>query len=386
MKISIITGSRAEFHILKNLIFALKKDKKIKTNLVVTGSHLSSFFGNTINEINDQKIKITSKIDLSIKKDQEKNIANSISLGVNSFSRLFKKNKPDLLLILGDRYEIFSAAISACVNRVPIVHIHGGERTAGLIDEGIRHSITKLSHIHFVSTNIYYNRVKQLGENKKFIFNVGSLGVEATKKTKLLNKNELEKVLNIKFQSKNIIVTFHSETLKTSLENKKNFKILLSALGNLKNTSIIFTMPNADLDFKMIVKEIKKFIKLNKNSYFFKSLGHKKYFSLCKQVDLMIGNSSSGIIEMPSFKKGTINIGDRQGGRVKADSIIDSKFNKKEIIKKINYVYSKKFGKILKKMKNPYEKKNTSKKILKIIKKINLKNILIKDFFDYKLR
>ena len=145
-------------------------------------------------------------------------------------------------------------------------------------------------------------------------------------------------------------------------------------------------MPNADLDFKMIVKEIKKFIKLNKNSYFFKSLGHKKYFSLCKQVDLMIGNSSSGIIEMPSFKKGTINIGDRQGGRVKADSIIDSKFNKKEIIKKINYVYSKKFGKILKKMKNPYEKKDTSKKILKIIKKINLKNILIKDFFDYKLR
>ena len=166
MKITIITGSRAEFHILKNLIFVLKKDKKIKINLVVTGSHLSSFFGNTINEINNQKIKINSKIDLLIKEDQEKNISNSISLGVNSFSRLFKKNKLNLLLILGDRYEIFSAAISACVNRVPIAHIHGGERTTGLIDEGIRHSIPKLSHIHFVSTNIYYNRVKQLEKTK----------------------------------------------------------------------------------------------------------------------------------------------------------------------------------------------------------------------------
>ena len=278
MKITIITGSRAEFHILKNLIFVLKKDKKIKTNLVVTGSHLSSFFGNTINEINNQKIKINSKIDLLIKEDQEKNISNSISLGVNSFSRLFKKNKPNLLLILGIDMKFFSAAISACVNRVPIAHIHGSERTTGLIDEGIRHSITKLSHIHFVSTNIYYNRVKQLGENKRFIFNVGSLGVEATKKTKLLNKNELEKVLNIKFQSKNIIVTFHSETLKTQLENKKNLKILLSALGNLKNTSIIFTMPNADLYFKMIVREIKKFIKFNKNSYFLNLLGIKNIF------------------------------------------------------------------------------------------------------------
>lgn len=386
MKIALVTGSRSEFYLLKGLILRLQKNKKFKLNLIVTGSHLSKFFGSTIHDIKKEKIRVNDKVNISIKGDREKDIAKSISIGVKSFSKKFNKFKPDLLIILGDRYEIYSAAIAACINKIPIAHIHGGEKTKGLIDEGIRHSITKHSHLHFVSTKTYFKRVQQLGENKKNIFNVGSLGVEAIKKEKLYLKKKIEKILKIRFDKKNILVTFHPETLENRRTNKNNFIKLLKALKKLKNTTIIFTMPNADVDFKTILKEIKKFVSSRKNAFFFKSLGHKKYFTLCKNVDLMIGNSSSGIIEMPSFRKATVNIGDRQGGRVRAQSVIDVDNNTNKILKSISYSYSKKFKKVLQKVKNPYDGENTSYKILKILQKIKLKNIIKKSFFDYKIQ
>ncbi len=386
MKIALVTGSRSEFYLLKGLILRLQKNKKFKLNLIVTGSHISKFFGSTINDIKKEKIKVNDKVNISIKGDREKDIAKSISIGVKSFSKKFNKFKPDLLIILGDRYEIYSAAIAACINKIPIAHIHGGEKTKGLIDEGIRHSITKLSHLHFVSTKTYFKRVQQLGENKKNIFNVGSLGIEAIKKEKLYLKKQIEKILKIHLNKKNILVTFHPETLENRRTNKNNFIKLLKALKKLKNTTIIFTMPNADVDFKTILKEIKKFVSSHKNAFFFKSLGHKKYFTLCKNVDLMIGNSSSGIIEMPSFRKATVNIGDRQGGRVRAQSVIDVDNDTNKILKSISYSYSKKFKKVLQKVKNPYDGGKTSYKILKILQKIKLKNIIKKSFFDYKIQ
>mgnify|MGYP001494055641 CR=1 FL=1 len=197
MKICVITGSRAEFDLLKNLVLELKNDNFFKIKLLVTGAHLSNYFGKTLNYIKKSKIKVDKAIDISIKNDDIKSISNSFSLGVKKFSSIFDKIKPDAILILGDRYEIFACAISACLNRIPIIHIHGGERTEGSIDEGLRHSTTKLSHIHFVSTKEYQNRVIQLGENKKFVFNVGSLGVEAIKKIKIIKKKKFRRKVKL---------------------------------------------------------------------------------------------------------------------------------------------------------------------------------------------
>ena len=385
MKVCTITGSRAEFFILKNFIQKIQKDKEIKHSLLVTGSHNSNFFGKTINDIKKNKIPIKSVVDLNIKGDNPHDIAKYLATGIQKFSKDFLKINPDLILVLGDRYEVYSAVIAAYLNQIPIGHIYGGETTQGSLDEGIRHSISKLSNIHFVSTNKYLNRLKQMGENQKFIYNIGSLGVEAIKNHKLFKKKSLQKLLNLRFNKKNILMTFHPETTKNKKENMINLTKCLNSLKRLKETSIIITMPGADHHYKAISSMIKKFSKKNKNVFLFRSLGHDYYFSLCKVVDLMIGNSSSGIIEMPSFKKGTINIGIRQLGRIQAKSVLNVDFNESKILKTINKVYSAKFIKSLKTTKNPYEKKNSSSKILEVIKKIDLKKIQTKKFFDYKL-
>ncbi len=381
MKICVITGSRSEFDLLKNLIFEIKKDKYFKLEFLVTGSHLSKFFGKTVKYIKKNKLKISKLVDLSITKDDVKHISKSFSTGIEKFSSIFSKSKPDMILVLGDRYEIFSCVISATLNKIPIAHIHGGERSEGSMDEGIRHSITKLSHVHFVSTEIYKRRVLQLGENKKNVFNVGSLGAEAIKKVKYINKKDLQDLLRINFLKKIILVSFHPETLeKTS--NKKNLSNFLQALKTLQDYTIIFTMPNADIGFNLVYKSINNFVKKNKNSFLIKSLGHQKYFSLCKHINLYIGNSSSGIIELPSFNKPTINLGTRQTGRLKPKSVIDCNYDKKNILKKVKLASSKKFLKKIRNLKNPYFNGFTSKKIVKKLKKINYKKILYKEFSD----
>jgi len=385
MKICTVTGSRAEFFILKNLIAKFQKERTIKHDLLVTGSHNSNLFGKTINFIKKEKIKVKSIINLNIKSDNPNDIAKYLAVGIQKFSEKYLKIKPNLLLILGDRYEIYSAVVAAYLNRIPIAHIHGGEITQGSLDEGIRHSITKFSNIHFVSTKEYSTRVNQLGENKKYIFNVGSLGVESTKKYKIFDKKNLEELLNIKFNKKNVLMTFHPETTKSKQENITNLNKFLHCLKSLKTTTIIITIPGADHYYKTILSILKKFIKKNKNFFLFKSLGQDYYFSLCKIVDFMIGNSSSGIIEMPSFKKGTINLGIRQLGRVQANSILNVDFNESKILNAIKKIYSKKFNLLLESVVNPYEKNNTSSKILNVIKNIDLKKIKHKQFFDYKL-
>jgi GDP/UDP-N,N'-diacetylbacillosamine 2-epimerase (hydrolysing) len=383
MKICIITGSRAEFDLLKNLITKMSRDKFFNIKLIVTGAHLKKFFGKTLNYIKGQKLKINKIVDLSIKGDNVSSISNSFSTGIKKFSSVLYEIKPDAIMILGDRYEIFSSAISACLNRIPIIHLHGGERTEGLIDEAIRHSITKLSHIHLVSTEIYKKRVIQLGENKKHVYNVGSLGVESIKKTKFLNKFEIEKKLQIKLKKKIALVCYHPETLSNtgSIANLKKF---FKAISKLKDFTIIFTMPNADIGYKNIVREINKFIKKNHNSYLIKSLGHQMYFSLCNYASLMIGNTSSGIIEFPTFKKPTINIGKRQDGRIKPKSVIDSSHNISTLLNKISLSSKESFKMKIKKLKNPYYQPNTSLNIIKILKKIKLKNIIFKKFIDIK--
>jgi len=373
-KICVITSNRAEYGIMSRLIEKIELDDELQLQLIVTGAHLSDKFGQTYREITSP---ITKKIDIGIEKEP----SHSMALAIERFSEAFSELKPDLVLILGDRYEIMAVAIAAMLNNLPIAHLYGGESTQGAIDEAIRHSITKMSHIHFASCKEYKNRIIQLGENPKSIFNVGALGVENIEKLNLLSKAELEHEINFKFGTKNLMVTFHPVTLENSTSGEQ-FSELLSALDELKDTKIIFTKPNSDSGNQEIIDLIDKYVKNKANTVAFSSMGALKYLSALQYVDGAVGNSSSGIVEVPSFKIGTINIGDRQKGRIEAKSIINCMPVKKDILNAINKLYSNEFKNGLKDIKSPYKQENTSDKILNILKCYNLDNILKKTFYD----
>lgn len=378
-KICYISGARSEFGIISGLLKNLKKSRGLKLEVIFTGSHLSNFYGNTINEAKNIGLKKYYKAKILTIKNNKIDTSNLISSSISKINRLLKKINPKLVILVGDRYETFSAAIVAYSRGIPILHFHGGEKTLNSLDDNYRHSISKLSHYHFVSNKIYKKRLIQLGELSKNIFICGSLALKNIDKRPFLSKNIIEKKFKIFFSDHNIIVNFNSETLsKTKTENQ--IKIVLSSLEKLKNTSIIFTMPGADVNNDIIFKEIKKFVKKNKNSYLIKSFGVKYYYSILNIVDFMIGNSSSGIIEMPFFNKPTINLGKRQEGRVMSKSIINLKISK-NLIKK-NILYFQKHKKIINNFKNPYNNKMTFKEIENIIKKIVRKKTSFKVFKD----
>ena len=382
-KVCIVTGSRAEYGLLYWLIKEVEADKNFKLQLIATGMHLSSEFGLTYKEI-EKDFKIDKKIDMHLSSDTSAGISKSMSIAQTSFAKAYIELKPDIVVVLGDRYEIFSAVSSAMISRIPIAHLHGGEATEGSIDEAIRHCITKMSHLHFTATEEYSKRVIQLGENSKRVFNVGGAGIENIKRLKLLTKVKFEKSINFKLKKKNVLVTFHPVTLEVKT-SKKHFQELLNSIDELEDTNIIFTKANSDADGKIINQMIDKYISKNSDkSIGVASLGQLNYLSALQYVDFVIGNSSSGLLEVPSFKIGTINIGDRQKGRIKADSVVDCLPNKKSIKKAIKLVYSKKFQKFLKDVKNPYGDGCASKKIIKVLKSVKLENILKKTFFDIK--
>jgi GDP/UDP-N,N'-diacetylbacillosamine 2-epimerase (hydrolysing) len=382
-KIFIVSSGRADYGMLKKLIFEIKKEKKFKVFVVVTGSHLSKTYGHTYKEILNDKIKNIKKVNLNISGDSDEDISRTVSVGIKKFSKLLNKEKPYLSVILGDRFEIFAFAVSSHILGVPLAHIHGGEVTSGAIDDAFRHSITKLSDLHFVSNTVYAKRVRQLGENPKNIFNVGGLSLDKITKKKLYKKKDIEKKLNFKFLKKNLLITYHPETIRKDL-NKNNISTLLRSLSKLKQTKLLFTIPNIDTGNLNIIRAIKQFSLKHKNTMIFDSLGHEMYLSVICNVDGVIGNSSSGLSEVPYLKKGTINIGNRQDGRIKAKSIIDCNFTSSQINNSLKKLYSKKFIEKLKYTKSPYEKKDTSKKIVKIIKSFDFKNIKLKKFFDNK--
>jgi GDP/UDP-N,N'-diacetylbacillosamine 2-epimerase (hydrolysing) len=380
-KVCIVTGSRAEYGLLNRLIFKFKKDKSFHLKLIVTGSHLSRKYGFTVNEINRDGIKIDKKINLKLNSDSPEGIGKSMSIALTGLVKSYEQFKPDIILLLGDRYEILIAAIAATLCRIPIGHIHGGELTQGAIDDAFRHSITKMSHIHFAATKEYKQRIIQMGESPKNVYCVGGLGVDSIKNIRLLNKSKLEEKLKLKFLKKSILVTYHPETLNKKI-SQNNFKNLINALKKLKDTTIIFTMPNSDMESSLIIRLIKNFTRLNKNSFLFKSLGQKNYYACCNQVNCMIGNSSSGLLEMPSFKKFSINIGNRQKGRTKATSVIDCKPSSNEILKYLNFAFKESSQKKLKYTTNPYGNGGAAKKIISILKRIKFMKIFHKNFFD----
>jgi len=380
-KICVVTGSRAEYGLLKWLMKDIESDGQLQLQTIVTGSHLSSAYGSTYKEIESDGFKIDKKIKILDGADDEIDTARSLGNAITYHAKAINDLRPDLLLVLGDRYEIFGAVSSALICRIPVIHVHGGETTEGAYDEAIRHSITKMSHLHFVATDDYRKRVIQLGEHPDRVYKVGGLGLDSINNLKLLNRQDLEKKLKLSFAKKNLLVTFHPVTLDIGAAKHQTLE-LLKALNALKDTNIIFTMPNADTDGIKIYEILKNYEKENNNMKVFKSLGQQKYFSCIANVDGVVGNSSSGIIEVPSFKKGTINIGDRQKGRTQASSIINCEPNSESILSSINYLYSSKFKEIVKNTTNPYGKGGASKKIISIIKTIPLDGIIKKTFYN----
>lgn len=380
-KICVVTGSRAEYGLLKPLLTELKDDQDIQLQLVVTGMHLKEKFGLTFNEISEDNFDFFEKIDIMPNSSDRNFLSYSLSQGIDKFSKFFSKNKPDLLIVLGDRFEILACSISAYFLNIPIGHINGGETTEGAFDEGIRHSISKMSYLHFPSTDLYRKRIIQLGESPERVYNVGGLFIDSIKNSDILSREDLENKTGITFQDKNLLVTYHPETLNdypnNSLDN------LLKALEGSSNINYIFTAPNADPGNDEIFDKISSFVNRNqKRSILFKSLGHKNYISCLSQVDGIIGNSSSGITEAPYFKIGTINIGERQGGRIRSESIIDCDSSVESISKSIDILYSDDFQYKLKSLKNPYGDGNAAYKILQIVKKLNLPKNIKKKFFD----
>lgn len=383
-KICVVTGTRAEYGLLYWLMKEIEADKDLELQLIVTGMHLSSEFGLTYKEI-EKEFKINKKIEMLLSSDTSIGISKSMGLAQISFAEAYDELKPDIVIVLGDRYEIFSSTSAAMIAKIPVAHLHGGEITEGAFDESIRHSITKMSHLHFTATEEYKNRVIQLGEHPSRVFNVGGMGIENIKRLKLLTRDEFEKSIEFKLNKKNILVTFHPVTLEKSTA-KEQFQELLDAIDELEDTNIIFTKANSDTDGRVINKMIDEYVVKNfHKSIGFTSLGQLRYLSALQFVDAVVGNSSSGLAEAPSFKIGTINIGDRQKGRIRAQSVIDCKTNKISILEAFDKLYSVEFQNILLNIQNPYGDGCASKKIVEVLKNVNLDNILKKSFYDLKV-
>ena len=377
-----ITGTRAEYGLLYWLVKGIKDDPGLELQIVVTGMHLSPEFGLTFKEIEEDGFKIDKKVEMLLSADTPSSVAKSTGLGMIGFADAFNQLQPDIVLIIGDRFEVFAAAYSAFIARIPIGHIHGGETTEGAFDEAVRHSITKMAWWHFVAAEEYKARVIQLGENPERVHLVGGMGVDTITRTDLLGKEDLEGRFGFKFGSKNLMVTFHPVTLENNTSSKQ-FEELLNALGTLKDTHFIFTLPNADTDGRVISRMIKGFVKENPgNSIASTSMGRVNYLSSLQFVDAVVGNSSSGLTEAPTMRIGTINIGDRQKGRLKADSVIDCEPAMESIVKAFHKLYSDKFQEALKKVKNPYGEGDASGQIIRVLRTYQLPEEPKKVFYD----
>ncbi|MFC4322494.1 UDP-N-acetylglucosamine 2-epimerase [Litchfieldia salsa] len=363
-RVCVVTGTRAEYGLLYWILRELQHDEDIELQIVVTGMHMSPEFGLTYKQIERDGFMISEKLEMLISSDTSSGITKSMGLGLIGFADMFDRLKPNLLILLGDRFEALAAAQSAMISRIPIAHIHGGEITMGAIDDSIRHAITKMSNLHFVSTEGHRRRVIQLGEQPSTVYNVGAPGIESIEKNTYLTRNQLETELGMEFARHIFLITYHPETLSNQTE--QSVDQLLLALEEIKDTTFIFTKANADEKGRLINQKVEDFVKKHReSSSLYSSLGQKKYLSLLKEANLVIGNSSSGLLEAPYLSTPTVNIGDRQKGRECPPSVINSKPRYNEILKAINKALDFDF------VKNDvriFGSGNISKKIVKIIK------------------
>ena len=376
--VCVITGTRADYGLLYWTLKALKEEETINLQLCATGMHLSPEFGLTYQQIEKDGFSIDYKVETLISGDTGSAIAKSIGLGVIGFADAFQQLSPDLILVLGDRYEILAAVIAAMSARIPVAHCHGGELTLGAIDDAIRHTITKMSHVHFVSTIEHKDRVLQLGEQEDNIHVVGALGLENLSKN-LISKTEFEARIGRSLQPLNFIITYHPETLSTKTTSEQ-LNPLFEALDQFPNALMIFTQPNSDHEGRALNSYIKEYVNKNSNrAVFYPTLGSKAYLTALSLCDLVIGNSSSGIIEAPSFNTPTINIGNRQKGRIKAASVIDTTTDTENIVRAIEKGLSWNSESISRKNLNPYEGDQPAKDIVSIVKQ---EQVLNKSFND----
>ena len=380
-KICVVTGTRAEYGLLRWVMEGIIQSPVLELQLIATGMHLSPEFGLTINVIEDDGFHVDRKVEMLLSSDTAVGITKSMGLGIIGFADALEELKPDLMLVLGDRYEIFCAASAAMIARIPIAHLHGGETTQGAFDEAIRHSITKMSHLHFVAAEGYRERVIQLGEEPERVFNVGGLGIDSILRLPLLTREELETALDFKFHRRNLLITFHPVTLEQNT-CVKQMDELLAALSELDNTGLIFTMPNSDTGGRVLFRQIEDFCHLHSNAKAYTSLGQLRYLSCIQHCDGVVGNSSSGLAEVPSFTKGTINIGDRQLGRLRATSVIDCEPDRQAITAALFYLFSDEFQRQLPATKSPYGDGGASEAVVKAIERAPLNSLLKKRFWD----
>ena len=377
----VITSTRAEYGLLKYLLRDIQGDNDLRLQIIATGTHLSPGHGFTVNEILEDGFQIDAKVEMLVSSDSGVGVTKSMGLGLIGFADALEALAPDALIIVGDRYEMLVGAAAALIAKIPIVHIHGGEITEGALDDCIRHSITKMAHLHFVSTDDYRRRVIQLGEHPNTVFCVGGLGISGVMREPILSRDELESELGFSLAKKNLLITFHPETI-SNITPENQINELLQALEKFPNTNLVFTGSNADSGGQEIMKSIKNFASLRSNAHIFQSLGTRKYYSCLAHFDGVIGNSSSGLLEAPSFGIGTVNIGDRQKGRQMATSVINSSINSQLIEEAIDCLFSDEFIRSLEGTINPYDQGDPSSQIIKFIKHQDFASIFNKRFYD----
>lgn len=377
-----MTGTRAEYGLLRWVMDGVRNSPELELQVIVTGTHLSPEFGLTYLEIEQDGFSIDRKVEVLLSTDTPTGLSKAMGLAMIGLGDALDQLRPDLLLVLGDRFEIFAAAAAATVACIPIAHLHGGETTEGAFDESMRHSITKMAHLHFVAAEAYKCRVVQLGEHPDRVFLVGGLGVDSISRQSLLERNALEKALDFRLAEKNLLVCFHPVTLDHGAAEQQ-MEELLAALEGLENTNLIFTMPNADTGGRVISSMVNRFVANHDNARAYTSLGQMRYLSCMQHVDGVVGNSSSGLTEAPTFRKGTINIGDRQRGRLSAESVIDCPPERSAIAAAVQTLYSPAFREKLESVRNPYGDGGASRRIVEILETYPLQSILKKTFYDF---
>ncbi|WP_313264714.1 UDP-N-acetylglucosamine 2-epimerase [Sphingobacterium sp.] len=367
-KICVVTATRAEYGLLRPLMDLIKHSDRMLLQIIVTGTHLSAEFGFTYRQIEADGFLIDEKLEILLSSDSASSVVKTMGLAINGMADAFPRLEPDVLVILGDRYEMLAIAAAATIFQIPIAHIHGGELTEGAFDDAIRHAITKLSHLHFTSTDEYRNRVIQMGENPVSVFNVGAIGIDNIKNLTLLTKDELESELKIKFRKYNYQITFHPETLG-EISAEKQFQILLQTIDLQEDSFFIFTKANADTNGRIINQMIDRYVADNTGkAAAFSSLGTLRFLSLVKYCTAIVGNSSSGILEAPSLKTPTINIGNRQRGRVQSGSVINVACNFNEILMGFEEIKSNKIIGDIADSENPYYNGGAANHIFQILK------------------
>lgn len=380
-KICFVTGTRAEYGLLHRLMHLVKDDNDLQLQVVATNMHLMPEFGETYKEIEKDGFTIDKKVFMHKPSDDAYGIIASMAEEMQGMNDALSELKPDILVLLGDRYEILVAAQVALIHSIPIAHIHGGEITEGAFDDAIRHSVTKMASLHFTSCEQYRHRVIQMGEQPSHVFNVGSLGVENIKSLPLMTKEELEVSLDFKIDHRTILVTYHPVTLGGN--PAIDIHEFLNALEEFNDLKVIFTMPNSDTGRDMIALAIEKYVQKHQNqAKAFTSLGLKRYLSTLQFVKAVVGNSSSGIIEVPTFGIPTLNIGDRQKGRISSKSVVNCGISKEEISAGLTYCLSDKMQKAAKTYENPYTKLNTASLIYQELKNVELLDLNLKTFYD----